>query len=158
MTFQEESESIPRAETARRLAGMEVHSNSLASAQLPRPSPAGHSHHLTLARWPDRSRVSAGLPVLFCHDCCEQGRSGWVHLAYRGPLQGGKEGSLRKTARNCATEEKEFVPVLDEPGRNMVPREIWHCSGKRHGVWMWRRYMMFGKSFDFSDVTSARYR
>lgn len=41
----------------------------------PHPCPAGYSPHLTLARWPDRSRVSAGLPVLFCHDCCEQGRS-----------------------------------------------------------------------------------
>lgn len=63
--------------------------------------------HLTWAHWPNRSRVSVGLPVLFCHDCCEQGRSGWVHLAYHGPLQGRRGGSIRKPASKGAAEGEE---------------------------------------------------
>lgn len=81
--------------------GIRARFNFLAWAQLPIPLQA-IPLHLTLAHWPNTSQVSAGLPVLFCHDCCEQGRSGWVHLAYHGPLQGARGGNLRKAARKVS--------------------------------------------------------
>lgn len=67
----------------------------LGNQQLPRTSsPPTHPPRalkcflssFTLARWPNKSQVSEGLPALFCHDCCGLGRSRQDHLVYHGHL------------------------------------------------------------------------
>lgn len=80
--------------------------------------------HLTLAHWPNTSQVSAGLPVLFCHDCCVQGRSGWVPLAYHGPLQGARRGRLRKPARRVSHRTKSNLSA-GRTGSSTVLRKFW---------------------------------
>lgn len=79
--------------------------------------------HLVLRYW-----VSTDLPVFFCHDCYEQGRSGWVHLANPGPLQKSQRRKFEKNSQKVWSRQEillEYWMELPE----MLHRESGHCLG-----------------------------
>lgn len=71
-----------------------------------------------------RSWTSEGLPVLFFHDCCEQGRSGWVYLANPGPLQKGQRRKFKKNSHQvcCRWQGIQLAYWMKWP--EMMHREI----------------------------------